>query len=228
MRDLALVYPGDASASAQEDEFMFGPDLLAAPVHQPGQTQRRIYLPRGRWVDFWPALAYRERKGALRLRHTRTLKGERSISVPAPLEQLPLMVRAGAILPLLPPTVQTLSGYGSASTVGLDDARNRLHLIAFPRGDSRSPFGQSGGVRSKEREHAWKLTIRRAKRYRIVLDASLSTLRHTLRPCQVRVDGRPIRRKAWSARKGVLHVRFRSPGKVTHLAVLDRSLCRRR
>jgi sulfoquinovosidase len=228
MRDLGLVYPSDPTASGQEDEFLFGPDLLAAPVHQPGQTRRDVYLPSGHWIDFWRALSYRDANGALRLRRAPTLKGGRRITVPAPLEQLPLMIRAGAILPLLPPTVQTLSGYGSASTVGLHDVRNRLHLIAFPRGKSRSPFGENGGLRSRERKHSWKLTIRRAKRHRVVLDASMSTLRHKLRPCQVRVDGRRIRRKAWSARKGVLHVRFTSPGKVTHLAVLDRAVCRRR
>jgi hypothetical protein len=99
--------------------------------------------------------------------------------VPAPLDELPLMVRAGSILPLLPPTVQTLAGYGAASTVGLDDANRRLHLIAFPRGNSRSAFGENGGVRSRERKDSWKLTIRRAKRYRITLEASLTTLRHS-------------------------------------------------
>jgi hypothetical protein len=51
-------------------------------------------------------------------------------------------------------------------------------------------------------------------------------MHHELTPCQVRVDGRRIRRKAWSAKKGVLHVRFRSAGKVSHLAVLDRAVCR--
>jgi hypothetical protein len=207
---------------------MFGPDLLAAPVHQPGQTQRDVYLPSGRWIDFWSALTYQETDGALQLRRAPILSGGRSVSVPAPLEQLPLMVRVGAIVPLLPPTVQTLSGYGSPSTVGLDDVRNRLHLIAFPRGRTRSAFGEKGGLDSEERNHSWKLTITRAREHRIVLDASLSTLRHRLTPCQVRVDGRRLLRTAWSADEGVLHVRFRSAGEVTHLAVLDRAVCRRR
>ena len=227
MRDLALVYPSDATATGQEDEFMFGPDLLAAPVHRPGQTQRDVYLPAGRWIDFWRALPYQERDGSLRLRRAPTLKGGRTVNLAAPLEQLPLLVRAGAILPLLPPNVQTLSGYGAASTVGLDDVRNRLHLIAFPRGKSKSPFGENGGLRSRERKHSWKLTIRRAKGDRIDLDASLVTLRHKLIPCQVRVNGHRLGRKAWSAKKGALHARFRSKAKVTHLAVLDRSTCRR-
>jgi alpha-glucosidase (family GH31 glycosyl hydrolase) len=227
MRDLALVYPDDATASGQEDEFMFGPDLLAAPVHDPGQTQRAVYLPGGRWVDFWRALEYQSGDGSLRLRRARTLKGSRSVTVPAPLEELPLMVRAGAILPLLPPQVQTLAGYGAASTVGLDDVAHQLHLIAFPRGKSRSPFGEDGGIRSKEGRHSWKLTIRRAAGYRISLDASLTALRHKLRPCAVLLGGHRLKRKAWSAKRGVLRVQFRAKGEAAHLAVLDRTRCRR-
>ena len=227
MRGLALVYPGDDTASRQEDEFMFGPDLLAAPVHDPGQDRRAIYLPSGQWVDFWRALSYQSGDGSLRLHRAKALKGGRSLNVPAPLDELPLMVRAGSILPLLPPAVQTLTGYGAASTVGLNDVSRRLHLIAFPRGKSRSAFGETGGVRSRERRHSWQLTIRRANRYRITLDASLTTLRHKLWPCAVRLDGHRLRRRAWSVKKGALTVRFRTRGKVAHLGVLDRARCRR-
>jgi alpha-glucosidase len=228
MRDLALVYPRDGTASGEEDEFMFGPDLLAAPVHAPGQVQRSLYLPGGGWIDFWQALRYVDPTGALRVGRARLLTGGRSVTVPAPLEELPLMVRAGAVLPLLPASTQTLSGYGSSSTVGLDDVARRLHLIAFPRGRSRSPFGENGGLRSRERRHSWRLVIRRAKRYRISLDASLTTLRHTLTPCAVTVDGRKLRRKAWSVKAGVLRVRFRTRAKVSRLVVLDRTQCHRR
>jgi hypothetical protein len=138
------------------------------------------------------------------------------------------MVRAGAILPLLPADTETLASYGAGSTVGLADVARRLHLIAFPRGKSRSPFGENGGIRSKEGEHSWKLTLRRADRYRISLDASLTTLKHRLRPCAVRLEGRGLKRKAWSVKKGVLRVRFKTNGEVSHLAVVDRSRCGRR
>ncbi len=226
MRDLALVYPNDPTASGQEDEFMFGPDLLAAPVHTPGQAQRTLYLPGGRWIDFWQALRYATGNGSFHLRPAKVLKGGKAVTVSAPIERLPLMVRAGAILPLLPADTQTLSGYASSSTVGLDDVGRKLHLIAFPRGKTRSAFGENGGLRSKERTHSWKLTIRRAKRHRIVLDASLRTLRHRLRPCRVNVNGHRLRRGAWSAKKASLHMSFRSAGKVTHVGVLDRVACR--
>ena len=66
MRHLALRWPGDRDAVAREDEFMFGPDLLAAPVLEPGATERELYLPRGRWVDFWDASRTRRRAATSR------------------------------------------------------------------------------------------------------------------------------------------------------------------
>ena len=67
MRYLALAYPEDEGSYQREDEYLFGPDLLAAPVIEPGATERDLYLPPGRWVDFWRSVAYREKRGDLRL-----------------------------------------------------------------------------------------------------------------------------------------------------------------
>src|SRR3954453_14220111 len=64
MRHLALVYPGDPAAAARDDEFMFGPDLLAAPVTAPGARTKAAYLPAGRWVDLWRVLRYAKRDGS--------------------------------------------------------------------------------------------------------------------------------------------------------------------
>src|SRR5512133_447947 len=63
MRDLALAYPDDPRATAREDELLFGPDLLAAPVLEPGARQRTLYLPGGLWVDLWRSLGYRPEDG---------------------------------------------------------------------------------------------------------------------------------------------------------------------
>jgi alpha-D-xyloside xylohydrolase len=71
------------------DQFMFGPALLVSPVLTEGATQRTFYLPGvgARWYDFWTGL------------HD---VGGATVIVDAPLDRIPLEVRAGSILPLGP------------------------------------------------------------------------------------------------------------------------------
>ncbi|HMX25528.1 MAG TPA: glycoside hydrolase family 31 protein, partial [Blastocatellia bacterium] len=87
MRALWLHYPDDATAVARGDEYLWGRDVLVAPVVEKGATSRSLYLPRGDWYDFWT-----EEK----------LGGGREISKAVDLATMPLYVRAGAILPLDP------------------------------------------------------------------------------------------------------------------------------
>ncbi|MDQ2700901.1 MAG: hypothetical protein M3Y23_06190, partial [Actinomycetota bacterium] len=99
MRHLALAYPKDHRATGLEDQFMFGSDLMVAPVLEPGATSRKVYLPKGRWIDFWKAVGYGEKEGSFDLRRARTIGGGRAVKVAAPLDTIPLMARAGTILP---------------------------------------------------------------------------------------------------------------------------------
>ena len=87
MRALWLHYPDDPVAVARDDEYLWGRDVLVAPVFEKGATSRRIYLPRGAWYDLWTG--------------ERT-EGGREIARDVDLETMPLFVRAGAIVPLGP------------------------------------------------------------------------------------------------------------------------------
>jgi alpha-glucosidase (family GH31 glycosyl hydrolase) len=87
MRALWLHYPDDPTAVARSDEYLWGRDILVAPVVEKGATSRRVYLPSGSWYDFWTA----ER-----------LEGGREITRQVDLETLPLYVHAGTVLPLGP------------------------------------------------------------------------------------------------------------------------------
>jgi alpha-D-xyloside xylohydrolase len=201
MRHLALAYPGDRRAIAQEDEYLFGPSLLAAPVLEPGARRRRLYLPPGEWVDLWRSVS----GAGLELRRARVRRGGRSITVPAPLDELPLLARAGTLLALLPPDVETLADYGNRwAAKSLDESAGRRVLIAFPRGASSTRLEDGGVVRSRERAGAWSLAIASARRRTWTIEASLATLRHPLRPCAVAARGGRLRSWGFDRRTRVL------------------------
>ena len=87
MRALWLHYPDDPKAVACPDQYLWGPDVLVAPVAEQGVTVRKVYLPGGVWYDFWT---------------NERIEGGREITRAVDLETIPLYVRAGAILPLGP------------------------------------------------------------------------------------------------------------------------------
>ena len=87
MRALWLHYPDDPVAVAREDEYLWGRDILVAPVVEQGVTSRQVCVPSGDWYDFWTG----ER-----------IQGGRMITREVNLETMPLYVRAGALLPLGP------------------------------------------------------------------------------------------------------------------------------
>ncbi len=217
MRHLALAYPDDARAIARDDEYLFGPDLLAAPVLTPGADKRTLYAPAGTWVDLWRS-ARVATDGSLALGAPGLIEGGTDVTLPAPADELPLLVRAGAILPLLPADVDTLTTYGGSGLVHLADRRRERTLLAFPRGASRSALGPGESVSSLEKNRIWTLRIRGALRRTYRVQASLRTMRRPFRPCRVRLGHRNLARKAWSYDRatGVLRMRFKAGnGRVT-------------
>lgn len=230
MRQMALSYPGDPRSAELEDQFMFGPDLLAAPVLEPGSTKRQVELPRGRWIDFWRSASYRERNGSIAPRRSRAIRGGGSVSLKAPLEELPMLVRAGAVIPMLPATVDTLAPYGSAEEgiVRLADRRRRIVLLAFPRGRSKAAIGERGRLSSRARAEQWSLRLRGQRRTHYRLRASLGAMRSPLRPCRILVDGKRLPERAWSynRRKRTLDAQLRGKGRTVRVRVLGHSRCR--
>jgi alpha-glucosidase (family GH31 glycosyl hydrolase) len=214
MRHGLLTHPGDGRAARAHDQFMFGPDLLAAPVTRPGARQRSLYAPAGAWVDWWRSVAFRERDGAFIPRRPRLLPGRRSHVLPAPEDEIPLLVRAGAVLPLLPADVDTLSPYGGPRVVWLSERNGRLTLLAFPRGSWRGRAGTRGRLRAREGRCAWTLAMAAGPRT-YTLRAVLATLRRPFRPTRVTVAGRSLPRSRWShdARTSVLTARFSTAGR---------------
>ena len=81
MRPLFYDFPQDPRSWEIEDQYMFGPSLLVAPVLCEGARERELYLPPGDWTCFWSGARY---------------EGGRVHTVPAPLEQIPVFSRDGA------------------------------------------------------------------------------------------------------------------------------------
>ena len=135
MRHLALAYPSDPNVytPAAEYEFLFGPDLLVAPVITEGATTRTLYLPPGEWLNFWDAATYDEGTGRFDVASgAEPISGGHVITVDAPLEEIPLFVRAGACLLLLPAEVDTLAEVGQApGLIHLSEATGQERMLGF-------------------------------------------------------------------------------------------------
>ncbi|SEG99497.1 alpha-D-xyloside xylohydrolase [Nonomuraea solani] len=84
MRALCVDHPEDPVAWQADLQYLLGRDLLVAPMTTPEGT-RQVYLPSGRWVDYWTG---------------EVLEGARYVQVGKPLDQIPLFVRYGALIPV--------------------------------------------------------------------------------------------------------------------------------
>jgi alpha-D-xyloside xylohydrolase len=86
MRPLWMDFPGDPNVANLGTQYMFGPAFLVAPVTEQGQTEKNVYLPAGTdWYNFWT---------------NEKLQGGQWVKVAAPIEQMPVFVRAGSIVPI--------------------------------------------------------------------------------------------------------------------------------
>jgi alpha-glucosidase/alpha-D-xyloside xylohydrolase len=129
MRALWLHYPNDAKAVIRADEYLWGRDILVAPVTEKGATSKAVYLPPGDWYDFWT-----EEK----------IEGGREITRPVDLATLPLYVRAGAILPFGP--VKQFTG---------EKSEEPLTLAVYPGPDGSATIYEDDGTSFNYRRSEW-------------------------------------------------------------------------
>jgi alpha-glucosidase len=95
-KPLVLEFQDDRIVRDIDDEYLFGDNLLVAPVYRAGTTARQVYLPEGSWYHW----------------HTGELvAGKRFVLAPTPMEYIPLYARAGAVIPLWPVVPPSTAGY---------------------------------------------------------------------------------------------------------------------
>ena len=84
MRPMLFAEPDDWRFVFEESQYEFGNDLLIAPVLDEGALLRTVVLPRGSWYDYWTGERY---------------AGSSTVTVQAPLNHIPILVRAGSVIP---------------------------------------------------------------------------------------------------------------------------------
>lgn len=87
MRAMWVHYPADEKGRGLGDQYLWGRDMLVAPVYKKGATSREVYLPAGQWYDWWS---------------NEKTEGGKTVTRAVDLETMPLYVRAGAIIPFDP------------------------------------------------------------------------------------------------------------------------------
>lgn len=85
MKPLVLEYEDDKKTYSIHDQFLLGSNVMVAPILRPGETARKVYLPKGTWFNFFTNEKY---------------EGNQNIIAEAKLDQIPVFVKAGSIIPL--------------------------------------------------------------------------------------------------------------------------------
>ena len=129
MRALWLHYPGDPKAVACGDQYLWGRNVLVAPVVERDASTRLVYLPPGSWYDFWTG---------------DRVEGGREINRAVDLETMPLYVKAGSILPLGPVKQYTNEPVDAPLTVKV-----------YPGGDASFLLYEDDGASFNYRKGSW-------------------------------------------------------------------------
>jgi alpha-glucosidase (family GH31 glycosyl hydrolase) len=129
LRAMWLHYPDDPNAVGLGDQYLWGPDLLVAPVVEKGATSRSVYLPKGTWIDFWTE---------------RPVDGGRRVDRDVDLSTTPLYARAGAVIPMGPVRQYTGEATDAPAT-----------FLVFPGADGAATLYEDDGRSFDYRQGAW-------------------------------------------------------------------------
>jgi alpha-glucosidase (family GH31 glycosyl hydrolase) len=167
MRALWLHYPDDPVAVARGDQYLWGRDMLVAPVVEKGATSRTLYLPRGAWFDFWTEEKH---------------DGGREINRAVDLATMPLYVRAGAVIPMGP-----VKQYTAEAVDG------PLSFTVYPGADGAFEMFEDDGRSFEFRQGGWMgITCRwsdRSRRLSLSLTGGSKMRPPLVRDVEVRLAG---------------------------------------
>lgn len=177
MRAMWLHYPDDERARGMGTQYLWGRDLLIAPVFEKGATSRDVYLPAGEWYDWWT-----NAKSA----------GAQTVSRPVDLATMPIYVRAGAIIPVDPVRQHTGESVTEPTTLKVYQGANGEYTLYNDDGISQDYLrGRGTWTRLIWNDRAGSLTLEpgpppgatnvatpREFRVQLVPDGSTQTVRY--------------------------------------------------
>jgi len=132
MRALWLHHPEELEAVLRGDEFLWGRDILVAPVTEKAATTRELYLPRGTWYDFWT---------------NEKIAGGRVINRKVDLATMPLYVRSGAVIP-----------FGPVKQYTEEKVEEPITLVVYPGSDGEFTLYEDDGRTFDFRRGEWQGT----------------------------------------------------------------------
>ncbi|CAH1786813.1 unnamed protein product [Owenia fusiformis] len=164
MRHHILSFADDPTARAIDTQYMFGPDFLVAPVIEEHSKKQLVYLPRSstdidpvEWYDISQMNYDNRTDGRFRVGNTKLVSGGQSVVVDAPLDIVPIFVRAGAAVPTLDPSVWSLGNSSDPSFVSLGNRSNILHWWVWPN--------KTGGAIGRSYDGTYIVLHQLSKRY---------------------------------------------------------------
>jgi alpha-glucosidase (family GH31 glycosyl hydrolase) len=172
---MALDDP-DGPAAGALDQYWLGRDLLCAPVLEDGVRHRIVSVPFDGMIDLWRAVGYDPASRA----HTATGAGNGAVhdagevTLDAPLDEAPVLVRPGAVLCLLSPVVDTLAPYGD-SWVRAELVDDRV-LLAFPSRPWSGTLGVGLSATSAVDDTGWVVELKGFADRRVTIQADLGLL----------------------------------------------------
>ncbi len=131
MRPMILEFPDMDEYHGVYDQFMFGENLLVAPVLRDADRRREVRIPRGLWFNYW---------------NDSLITGPATVTVDAPLDRLPLFGRAGAVLPTRQVVQSTVQAPIDPLTITVYPDRQSKHIISEYYEDDGHTFAYEKGV----------------------------------------------------------------------------------
>ncbi|HVS98270.1 MAG TPA: glycoside hydrolase family 31 protein [Puia sp.] len=119
MRALAFDFRDDPKVYPVPDQYLFGPAFMVCPVTSEGATSRSVYLPKAGWYDFWTGAR---------------VAGGQTMDAAAPIDKLPLYVRAGSILPM-----------GPEMEYAMERPEDTIELRIYPGADGQFTLYEDAG-----------------------------------------------------------------------------------